>query len=52
MSIFFLAIHYFACYMYFTRTFLDYMPLARYMFTQPQISNQRKDALVNESPDP
>ena len=27
LSILFLAIHYFACYMYFTRTFLDYLPI-------------------------
>ena len=27
LSVLFLAIHYFACYMYFTRTFLDYMPI-------------------------
>ena len=26
-SILFLAIHYFACYLYFTRTFLDYLPI-------------------------
>ena len=29
MSILFLAIHYFACYMYFTRTFLDYLPIVQ-----------------------
>ena len=29
-----------------------FYPLARYMFTYPQIPNQRTDALVNGSPDP
>ena len=27
LSILFLAVHYFACYMYFGRTFLDYLPI-------------------------